>query len=407
MQQNSLNNLRPDCKLNCDYSRLCGGCFYAGKSYSESADSKQKTIGKLLKGLPVSVLPIITAKNPFNYRNKVHAAFGTSKGGKIICGMYEKSSHRIVENPGCSIENKNASEIIETIKNLAQSFRLPVYDEKRRTGVLRRVLIRTADNTGEILVVLVVGNKVFPGKNNFVKELVKRHPEITSIVVNTNLRSDSMILGDRSDVAYGKGFIIDELCGLKFKISPESFYQINHDQTELLYAQAIAVADLSPEDKIIDAYCGIGTIGLAASKYCGRVTGVELNPHAVKDARNNAEANKITNARFICGDAGEFMVNASLKNEKYDVVFLDPPRSGTTEAFIKACHKLSPRKVVYVSCNPETLARDLPVFMEYGYEPVTAAPVDMFPWTDSIETVVLLERKLDFKLKKVIHNYRK
>lgn len=395
MQQDSLNNII-DCKLTCEHSGRCGGCLYAGKSYSESISQKQKTIGKLLKGLPVSVLPIISAKDPFFYRNKVHAAFGVAKGGKIVCGMYEQSSHRIVETTKCSIENKKAASIIETIKLLAKSFKLPIYDEKRRVGILRRVLIRTADKTGEILVVLVVGNKMFPGKKNFIKVLVEKHPEITSVVVNVNTRSDSMILGASSEVSYGKGFIIDELCGLKFKISPESFYQINHDQTERLYSQAIEMAGLSSSDKVIDAYCGIGTIGLSASKYAGKVVGVELNPQAVKDAINNAKSNGVKNARFFCGDAGEFMVKAASNNEKYDVVFLDPPRAGTTVDFIKACQKLSPRKIVYVSCNPETLARDLPIFMKHGYTPETAVPVDMFPWTDSIETVCsLIKLKVD------------
>lgn len=367
-----------------------------GMTYEETLELKQKTIGKLLKGLPISVSPIIPADDPYYYRNKIHSAFATAKGGKVICGMYELSSHKIVQNSGCFLENKTAAKIIESIKSLAQSFKLPIYNEVRGNGVLRRVLIRTADATGEILVVLVSGSPVFPGKKNFVKALVQKHPEITSVVLNINNRRDSMILGNKSETVYGKGFITDKLCDLYFKISAESFYQINRSQTEKLYSTAIDMAELSKNDKVIDAYCGIGTIGLSASKYAGKVVGVELNSKAVSDAIYNAKNNKVNNSRFYKGDASEFMVQTAAKGEKYDVVFLDPPRAGTTLEFIKACERLSPRRVVYVSCNPETLARDLPVFMEHGYNPDCATPVDMFPWTDSIETVVsLTKHKVD------------
>ncbi|MCQ2528635.1 MAG: 23S rRNA (uracil(1939)-C(5))-methyltransferase RlmD [Saccharofermentans sp.] len=388
MQQDSLNNK----KVSCRHFTHCGGCAYMGKTYGETLTIKQDTVRKLLKGLPVSVLPIIPSPDSCYYRNKVHAAFGYNRG-KVICGMYETSSHRICENEGCYLENQKAASIINTIKNLAQSFKLSIYDERRGIGVLRRVLVRTADETGQILVVIVIGDRNFPGKKNFIKALLDKHPEITSIVVNINIRKDSMILGNKSEVVYGRGYITDVLCGLKFRISPESFYQINRKQTEQLYSKAIELAELSPKDKVIDAYCGIGTIGMACSSACGSVTGVELNPHAVKDAINNAKANAVKNVRFVCGDAGEFMVQEASSGNKYDVVILDPPRAGTTPEFIKACQTLSPEKIVYVSCNPETLARDIPVFMKHGYIPNSAVPVDMFPWTDSIETICVLTRK--------------
>ena len=361
-----------------------------GMTYEESLLKKQETVRKLLRGLPVSVLPIIPSDNYEYYRNKVHAAFGVEKG-EIVAGMYEASSHKIVENPGCLLENQKAAKIIETIKTLAREFKLQIYDERRGTGVLRRVLVRTADGTGEILVVLVVANFVFPGKKNFVKALLKKHPEITSLVLNINMRRDSMILGNKSEVLFGRGYITDSLCGLKFRISPESFYQINHDQAEKLYAQAIASANIGPQDTVIDAYCGTGTIGLSASKYAGSVVGVELNPKAVKDAISNAKLNSVKNTFFVNGDASEFMVKEAMSRKRYDVVILDPPRAGTTPEFIKACERLSPKRIVYVSCNPETLARDLPLFIKSGYSPQTATPVDMFPFTDSIELVVSLE----------------
>lgn len=374
-------------------------------SYEESLAAKQKRIGKLLKGLPLSVLPIIPSE-PYYYRNKVHAAFGMDKG-RVICGMYEPNSHRIVENADCLLENRTASDIIITIRELTCAFRLPVYDERRGTGVIRRVLIRTADATGEVLVVIVTGANVFPGRKNFVRALLDKHPEITSVVININNRRDSMILGSRSEVVHGRGYITDILCGLKFRISPESFYQINRKQTEKLYAQAIALADIRQEDKVLDAYCGVGTIGLSMSKVAGKVTGVELNSRAVKDAITNARQNEVKNAYFIEGDATRFMMDSARGKDRYDVVVLDPPRSGTTPEFIKACRVLSPRKIVYVSCNPETLARDLPLFMENGYKPVSAVPVDMFPWTDSIETVVSMEKDPDDGINQVIKTYGK
>lgn len=370
---------------------MCGGCSYIGLSYDDQLLKKQERFAGLLKGIDCEIAPIIGAEDPYHYRNKVHAAFGKVKG-KIISGTYAEGSHKIIQNDNCLIEDRRAASIIADIRMLVTDFKLPIYDEKTGNGLIRRVLIRTAVSTGEVLVVLVNGNSFFPGKKNFIAKLRVLHPEITSVVVNINSRKDSMILGGKSETAYGPGFITDELCGLKFRISAESFYQINHAQTERLYATAMSLADLKPDDKVLDAYCGIGTIGMAASKIAGSVTGVELNGTAVQDAITNKKINGRKNIRFICGDATHFINDAAAGDHKYDVVFMDPPRSGSTREFIAAVDRLKVPRVVYISCNPETLARDLKIFTQLGYKVKTAIPVDMFPWTDSIEAVTLLQK---------------
>ena len=242
-----------------------------------------------------------------------------------------------------------------------------------------------------MLVVLVLGDYMFPGKKNFVKTLVGKHPEITSIVININRRTDSMILGDKSEVCYGPGYIIDTLLGKKFSISAESFYQINCEQAQKLYSKAIEYAGLSKSDRVLDAYCGTGTIGICMSDDAGSVVGVELNSKAVSDAGHNIRKNNASNVKVINADATEYMEKtAAAGKEKFDVVLLDPPREGTTPEFISACGKLKPSRIVYVSCNPETLARDLKLFAGEGYSAVKASPVDMFCFTEHVETVCLL-----------------
>lgn len=360
-------------------------------SYDEQLLKKQERFAELLKGIDCEIAPMIGAEDPYHYRNKVHAAFGRVKG-KVISGTYAEGTHKIVQNDSCIIEDRTAASIIADIRMLVTDFKLPVYDEKTGNGLIRRVLIRMAVATGEVLVVLVNGNSFFPGKKNFIARLRVLHPEITTVVVNINNRKDSMILGGRSETVFGPGFITDELCGLKFRISAESFYQINHAQTERLYSTAMSLAELKPDDKVLDAYCGIGTIGMAASKVAGSVTGVELNGTAVRDAITNKKINDRKNIRFICSDATHFINEAAAADNKYDVVFMDPPRSGSTREFISAVDRLKVPRVVYISCNPETLARDLKVFTQLGYKVKTAIPVDMFPWTDSIEAVTLLQK---------------
>ena len=331
-------------------------------------------------------------ENPYYYRNKVHAVFDRDRRGNIISGTYEAKTHRVVPVENCLIEDKKSQEIIRTIRGLLKSFKIKTYDEDTGYGLFRHVLIRRGFKSGEIMVVLVLGSPILPSSNNFVKALRKEHPEITTVVLNINDRKTSMILGEREKVLYGKGFIRDELCGCTFRISPKSFYQVNPVQTEILYQKAIEFAHLTGKESVIDAYCGIGTIGLIASGHAKEVVGVELNKDAVKDAKLNARENQIRNVKFFQGDAGEFMEAMAAEGKSMDVLFMDPPRAGSDEKFMASAVKMGPEKIVYISCNPETLARDLKYLTKKGYQVKKIQPVEMFAFTEHLETVVLLSR---------------
>ena len=379
-------------KFDCPYYKKCGGCNLLEHSYEEQLNIKQANVAKLLSPF-VKLNKITGMDNPFHYRNKVHAVFGSDKKGNVICGVYEENSHKIVPVKDCLIENQTASAIISTIREMLPSFKLKTFNEDTGRGFFRHVLIRTGHETGQVMVVLVVAENVFPSKNNFVKALLKAHPEITTIVMNINNRRTSMVLGDKNQVLYGKGYIEDVLCGHKFRISPSSFYQVNSLQTEVLYKKAIEYAGLTGKERVIDAYCGIGTIAITASDSAKEVIGVELNKDAVADAVINAKANNISNVKFIADDAGKFMTAMAARGEKADVVFMDPPRSGSTEEFIKSVAALSPDRVVYISCGPDTQARDLKSFKKHGYHAVKAEAVDLFPGSEHVETVCLLSKK--------------
>lgn len=376
-------------KLKCPVSDKCGGCQLQHFSYEKQLLEKQEQVNALLEKF-CKVEDIIGMESPYYYRNKVHAAFDTDKKGNVISGVYEAGSHRVVPIDSCLIEDQRADNIIVTIRGMLKSFKIRTYDEDKGIGLLRHVMVRTGHLSGEIMVVLVLASHIFPSKNNFIKALLKKHPEITTIVMNVNSKKTSMVLGEREQVLYGKGFIEDTLCGKVFRISPKSFYQINAVQTEVLYGKAIELADLKGKETIIDAYCGIGTIGIIASNHVNKVIGVELNRDAVKDAITNAKRNKVNNIYFYNQDAGEFMNQMAAKKQSVDVVFLDPPRSGSTEEFMNSMILLNPKKVVYISCNPATLERDLAYLVKRGYEVKKAIPVDMFPGTEHVETIILM-----------------
>lgn len=376
----------------CPVAKKCGGCQYQGVPYKEQLKRKQVQVQKLLEPFG-NVQPIIGMKDPYYYRNKVHAVFDRQKNGTIISGVYQEGTHRVVPVTECLIEDRKADAIINDIRELLKSFKIKVYNEDTGYGLLRHVLIRRGFASGQIMVVLVLGSPVLPSKNNFVKALRKLHPEITTVVININAKKTSMILGDKETVIYGKGYIEDQLCGCTFRISPKSFYQVNPVQTEVLYGKAMELAGLTGKEKVVDAYCGIGTIGMVAAKSAGEVIGVELNKDAVRDAVRNAKLNGMKNIRFYQGDAGMFMRKMAMQKEKADVVFMDPPRSGSTEEFMESAVRLSPEKIVYISCNPETLARDLKYLTKKGYQMKEAWPVDMFGFTAHVETVVLLSHK--------------
>ncbi len=382
----------------CSVSKKCGSCQYQGIPYKEQLMTKQKKMKKLL-GKFGNIKPIIGMDDPFYYRNKVHAVFDRDKKGNIICGTYEAKTHKVVPVEECMIEDKVSQEIVRTIRDMLKSFKIKTYDEDTGYGLLRHVLVRRGFSTDEIMVVLVVGSPIFPSKNNFVKALRKKYPQVTTVVLNVNDKKTSMVLGERDIVIYGKGYIRDTLCGCTFRISPQSFYQVNPVQTEILYKTAIEYAGLGRKETVIDAYCGIGTIGLVAAKRAKNVIGVELNPDAVRDARINAKENKITNARFYQGDAGEFMENMAENGEHADVVFMDPPRTGSDKKFMSSVIKLNPSRIVYISCGPETLARDLEYLTKHGYDVRKIQPVDMFSFTDHCENICLLTKKFEKQTK--------
>lgn len=374
----------------CPYMKKCGGCQLQGVPYAQQLKEKEKQVEDLI-GPYCRVFPITGMETPYHYRNKVHAVLDHRKGN-VISGIYEERSHQVVPVDSCQIEDEKADAIIVTIRELLQSFRLKVYDEDNGFGLFRHILIRVGKTSGQIMVVLVMASPIFPSKNNFIKALRQKHPEITTIVQNINDQDTSMVLGEREKVLYGKGYITDTLCGKTFRISSRSFYQINPVQTEKLYQKAIHLAGLTGKERIVDAYCGIGTIGLIAADRVKEVIGIELNEDAIRDAIRNAHANKITNAQFYCEDAGKFMEEMADSGETADVVFMDPPRSGSDERFLSSVVKLSPKQIVYISCNPETMARDLAYLTGNGYRAITAWPFDMFPHTSHTEVVACLKR---------------
>lgn len=383
----------PDSGKRCPVRKKCGGCSLLEMEYSEQLKRKEDFVRKTLKGI-VKPEAIIGMENPWHYRNKIHASFARKRDGSIVSGIYEEGTHRLVPVEDCLIQNERANRIVRDLCGLFESFKIKVYNEDTGYGLVRHVLIRTGHVSGEVMVVLVCVSPVFPSKRNFVNALRKLHPEVTTVVLNVNDRRTSMVLGKRDIVLYGKGYIEDQLCGCTFAVSPQSFYQVNPVQTEILYRKAIEFADLHGTEKVLDAYCGTGTIGLIAAEYAGEVTGVELNPEAVRNAVSNAKRNQRKNIRFVQGDAGEYMQKMAAQRETMDVVLMDPPRAGSDETFLSSLVTLAPEKVVYISCNPVTLARDLKYLGKHGYRAKRAVPVDMFPWTaeEHVETVVLLSR---------------
>lgn len=376
----------------CPHFSHCGGCQLQHLSYKGQSEFKQKVIEKLMKKYH-EVNEILTMQEPYYYRNKVHSTLAHDQKGKIISGIYEENTHRVIPIDECAIQDKRADEIIASVREIMKTYKMRAYDEDKREGFLRHILVKTGFASNQVMVVLVVSSPIFPGKNNFVSTLLKKHPEITTIVMNINNRKTSVVLGDTEKVLYGKGYIEDTLCGCIFQISPKSFYQINPIQTEILYSKAIEMAKLRGNDVVLDAYCGIGTISLIVSSKVKSVIGVEINKEAVKDAIKNAKRNKITNAYFYNDDAGDFMVGLAKEKQSIDTVFMDPPRSGSDEKFLSSLVKLKPKKVIYISCNPVTQERDLKYLTKYGYSVEEIQPVDMFPHTYHVETVIRIERK--------------
>ena len=376
----------------CPLYRKCGGCQLQNMSYQRQLHWKQELVERLL-GRFHRVNPIIGMEHPYHYRNKVQAAFALDRRKQIVSGVYQASTHRVVPVESCMIEDETADRIIGTIRKLMKDFKMEPYNEDTGRGLVRHVLVKRGFVSGQVMVVMVTVSPILPAKNNFVKALRKTHPEITTILQNVNNRATSMVLGESEKVLYGPGYIEESLCGCVFRISAKSFYQINPVQTEVLYNKAIELAGFTGKETVVDAYCGTGTIGLIAAKRgAGHVTGVELNRDAVRDAISNAKRNGIKNVYFYNADAGEFLSAMADEGETVDVVLMDPPRAGSDEQFLTSLAGLAPKKIVYISCNPETLQRDLQFLVRAGYHVQEIQPVDMFPHTNHVETVVLLSK---------------
>ena len=348
-----------DCKLR---AKNCGGCPMLGMDYAAQLKQKEDAVKKLLgKFGPVNA--IRGAENPYHYRNKVISTFTTGWGGKLTSGIYAANSHKVLPVESCLLQDEVLDKTMLAVRAAANACHYQPYDENKGTGLLRHCLLRRGVVTGQVMVVLVTAQPVLPGAKNFVKALLaeakKQDVTITTVVQNVNPRKTSVVLGDMEKVLYGKGFILDELCGKTYALSPRSFYQINHAQTEVLYGLAVEAAHLTGKEVVLDAYCGIGTIGLTAADHAKQVVGVEVNRDAVHDAIGNAKHNGVKNARFFAADATKWISEAAAAGERADVIFMDPPREGSTPEFIDSVARMAPKRVVYVSCNPVTLARDL------------------------------------------------
>ena len=375
----------------CLYAEKCGGCQMMGLPYEQQLQKKQEKLNALLEEFGF-VMPIVGMKQPYHYRNKSQAAFGVDEKGQIISGTYQPASHRIVPIKSCLIEDPTADEIVADIRSMMPKYKITAYNERREQGFLRHVLIKRGFSTGEVMVVLVASQPFFKAEKPFVKALVEKHPEIRTVILNVNNAYTSVVLGRQEKVLYGHGTIEDDLCSCRFRISSKSFYQINPVQTEILYDTAIQFAGLTGKESVLDAYCGTGTIGIVAASSCASVTGVEINRDAVRDAVVNARLNDRKNCWFVCEDAGKYMEKMAEAKESCDVVFMDPPRSGSDEKFLASLIRMSPKRIVYISCGPDSLARDLKFLTARGYAVKKIQPVDMFPHTDHVETVVKLTR---------------
>ena len=381
--------------MNCPVAKLCGGCELLKVSYAKQGELKRENVQKLVDDakLKITVQPVHMAESAIGYRNKVIYGFAKDKDKKVFSGLYAPNSHKVINTKNCRMQPDLVNEILEEITRLVESMKIQLYSPKTGTGLLRHVLIRYAKATDEVMVVFVTSTRDFPSRKNMVKALRDKFPQIKTILQNINPRDTSIVLQDQTIVLYGNGTVTDELAGLKITFTASSFYQINHDQCEELYTLAKQMLDLNGKDDVLDTYCGVGTIGLSLADACGQVTGVEINKEAVENARFNAKQNNITNARFVAMDSTRFMEQAARTHKTYDAIILDPPRAGTSREFIASACSLSPKKILYISCDPETQVRDLRQFARYGYTTKTMELVDMFPNTKHVETVVLLGRK--------------
>ncbi len=385
----SIDRVNPMCK---NYA-TCGGCNVMHLNYKAQLKFKQEMVKETMckiGGLyDVEVLPPIGMKNPKEYRNKVQVPFRMNRY-KTICGFFERDTHNVVPLTECVIQPRISTDIINFVRNLCNEYNIKGYNEINQTGLIRHTLVRMNNDLSEIMVVLVALDKKIPYQEEIVAKLTKRYPAIKSIIININKQKNNTILGEECITIYGKDTISDTLCGLKFEIGPKSFYQVNHLQTEILYQKAIEIAELKNTDILIDAYCGIGTIGLIASHHVKQLYGVEIVDEAIKNAKKNAKRNNIVNAEFVCNKAEKQIIKWKETGILADAIIVDPPRKGCDQVLLDTVTEMRIPKMVYVSCDPATLARDLKYMREKGYNIDKIQPVDMFPQSSNIENVVRL-----------------
>lgn len=372
----------------CRCFKRCGGC-QLDEPYAEQLRRKQEKAERMLSEF-APVRQILAMDSPYAYRCKVQNLYAADGRGRILSGVYQSSSRRMTAVDDCMLEDRRAAPVVSTLKKLMHDLRIPPFDLRTGTGILRHTLIRTSPATGQVMLVLVTASPMLPAKNRLTGALRKAHPELTTIVQNICPDGLPLTLGPRSITLYGDGYIEDIVCGCRFRISPASFYQVNPEQTEKLYTCAVEAAGIADRDFVIDAYCGTGTIGILCAKKGADVAGVELNRAAVRDAVDNARLNGLKTIRFCNEDAGRFMQRLAAEHTHCDVLMMDPPRAGASAEFLRSAAKLRPDRIVYVSCGIETLQRDLTQLCRMGYRAEFIQPVDMFPHTTGIENVVLL-----------------
>lgn len=378
----------------CEVFDKCGGCKFLNIEYHKQLENKDKALQKLFQDVvdkETKIYNIIGMKKPYNYRNKGKYVLG-SANGKYRIGLYEEGTHRIVNTTKCMLHNEVINEVVGCIFDLIKKYKLVPYNEDTKHGLIRHLIIRYGINTEELMIIFVTANAKISKRELLVKEIIQRYPNVKTIIQNINEKENSAVLGDKNYKLYGNGYIVDKLGELKFKISPLSFYQINPLQTKVLYSKAIEFAELTGNEVVYDLYSGIGTISLFVSKYVKEVIGIESVKDAVKDAIQNAKLNNITNAKFLAGRVENVLPEMIRKEKKADVIFVDPPRIGLDKKTIETLLEVKANKVIYISCNPESLIRDLKRLKSI-YEILKIQPVDMFPQTGHVESVCILKLK--------------
>ncbi|KZZ84199.1 23S rRNA (uracil(1939)-C(5))-methyltransferase RlmD [Bacillus sp. SJS] len=382
----------------CPIYKECGGCQLQHLSYEGQLDFKRKQVENVLSRIgklnldEVTVHPTLGMDNPWNYRNKAQVPVGEREGG-LVAGFYQQRSHEIIDMQKCLIQQAENDDVVQAVKEICSRYGIRAYNEEKHKGWLRHIMVRYGQMTGEMMVVFVTRTNDFPHKNEIIEEITGRFGQVKSIVQNINSKRTNVIFGDETNVLWGEEYIYDSIGDIRFAISARSFYQVNPEQTKVLYDKALEFAQLTGEETVIDAYCGIGTISLFLAQKAKKVYGVEIVPEAIEDAKRNAELNGLSNAEFGVGEAEVVIPNWYKQGIKADTIVVDPPRKGCDEALLITILDMKPKRVVYVSCNPGTLARDLHVLEQGGYQTVEVQPVDMFPHTMHCEAVVRIERK--------------